>query len=236
MKISTLTCSSSSRPADAHHTGRYQNGFDATPDSLLCHRILAHIHLLDRDYPSAITVATSGLNIVRRTERLTGLTLSNSRLAFQSSLATSYVHHFSPKHHPLAEPLLETILTARPDDAEALMGRGHVLEAKKEWAEAKSAFAEAVKVLQAIGGGRRMEVAREELGWCAFKVGEQDEGREMLQSVLDGLDERQEKDEMAIEQGARVAWKLGMCHWQLENGTSRLSLILILQFLTRSHT
>lgn len=101
------------------------------------------------------------------------------------------------------------------------MGKGYVLEARKEWEGAREVFGRVVGVLEE---GRRREVAREEMGWCAFKMGEREEGREILRSVLDGLEERKEVNvEQVVEQGARVAWKLGMCYWELETGEFTLS-------------
>jgi superkiller protein 3 len=147
-------------------------------------------------------------------EREIGLSYSNSRLAFQTILATSYVHHFSPKHHPLAAPLLDTVLAARPEDSQALTGRGYVLEAKEVWDEAEEMFARAEVVLARDGKGAVWDLAREEKAWCAFKAGKKDEGREALKAILSGLAENS-VDPAILAQGARVAWKLGTCYWEM---------------------
>jgi superkiller protein 3 len=203
---------------------RLQDGFDHLSSSLLAHRIFAQIHLLEQDYPNAISVCNEGVALLSKLERRIGTPFPNSRLAFQTILATSYVHYYSPKHHPLAEPLLEEVLKSRPQDTMGLIGKGFVLEAKKEWQAAKEVFG---RVEASVGKARQEEDAGfrdvrqralEEKGWSTFMGGEQDEGREMLAEVLGELDAREMQNESTELTGARVSWKLGMCFWELAGG------------------
>jgi superkiller protein 3 len=53
-----------------------QNAFPSTPSSILAHRILASVYLLEADYANAITVAERGLELVSRFEVDNGTTMN----------------------------------------------------------------------------------------------------------------------------------------------------------------
>ncbi|CED83821.1 TPR repeat-containing protein [Phaffia rhodozyma] len=190
------------------------DGIDGSPQSLLCRRILSQIFLFERDYQSAITTSLEGLSVVASMERRIGIKFTQSRLAFQTILATSYVHFYAPKHHPTAEPLLDIVLETRPEDSLALIGKAYVLEARADWADAKVAFDKALATLD-NGEGKMKEEAREEAAWCSFKLGEHKEGQVLLFKLETELGERKGEDERSLEQRARVLWKLGMCAWEM---------------------
>ena len=68
-------------------TYHFQNAFSATPDSLIATRILTDVYLNELDYPNAVKVAESSLELLHRAETSTGRKLP--RLAFSNTWIVS---------------------------------------------------------------------------------------------------------------------------------------------------
>lgn len=214
LKKTSLTC--------ACH---FQEGIDALSESLLCHRILSHILLLEGDHVSAISLCNTGLKLTTTLANKTGLAFPKSELAFKTTLGTSYTHFYSPKHHKSAEPLLREVLDKRPDDARATLGMGYILSARASWDEAMEYFN---KVIASVANAdnpvesRMLQEAREESAWCKAKSGRSAEGKAELDTILAELDASAEVyiSERDAMRAARVAWRLGTCVADLQEGQS----------------
>ncbi|KAJ3913647.1 superkiller protein 3 [Lentinula edodes] len=156
--------------------------FPSVSTSLIAARIVSEIHLLETDYDNAIQVVESGLRTLAKFEQDNGKILSNVRLAFQVTLATSLVHLYPPKHHRRALQLVDEILLVSPENIAAIMGKGYILEASHEWGKAAENFA---KVFELLGTEHDEGLrAQEEYAWCISRNGDVQGGIDSLQNVL----------------------------------------------------
>jgi superkiller protein 3 len=145
------------------------------------------------------------------------------KASLETALGVALVPYFSPKHHPRATRLLNAILHADHTNAEARFARAQIFQAAGNWFEARKNFQQ---ILDAGGEDREMVAAREEVGWCLVNEGKLEEGREMLETVVEMRDERKEregKDDEAFAR-ARAWWRLGRTEWMV-GGESILMLI-----------
>ncbi|KAJ3899280.1 superkiller protein 3 [Lentinula edodes] len=183
--------------------------FPSVSTSLIAARIVSEIHLLETDYDNAIQVVESGLRTLAKFEQDNGKILSNVRLAFQVTLATSLVHLYPPKHHRRALQLVDEILLVSQENIAAIMGKGYILEASHEWGKAAENFA---KVFELLGTEHDEGLrAQEEYAWCISRNGDVQGGIDSLQNILhilNGLEGRH-------HDRARCHWRLGKCLWDL---------------------
>ncbi|KAJ3849717.1 superkiller protein 3 [Lentinula lateritia] len=159
--------------------------FPSVSSSLIAARIVSEIHLLETDYDNAIQVVESGLRTLAKFEQDNWKILSNVRLAFQATLATSLIHLYPPKHHLRALQLVDEILLVSPENIAAIMGKGYILEASHEWGKAAENFA---KVFELLGTEHDEGLrAQEEYAWCISRTGDVQGGIDSLQNVLHSL-------------------------------------------------
>ncbi|KIJ67566.1 hypothetical protein HYDPIDRAFT_174010 [Hydnomerulius pinastri MD-312] len=161
------------------------DAFASLSDSLLANRVAVEVYLRELDYPSVISVAESGLELVRRHEQNTGRKIREVRKAFNVSLATALVHLYPPKHHPRALRLLDDVLKQDPNNVDALIGRGYVLQHAEKWEEAETLFTKAVSLVPA--GTEKNLRAKEEGAWCRSKT-QVEAGVQALKYVLNELE------------------------------------------------
>lgn len=145
-----------------------------------------------------------------------------TRLATDTALAVALVPYFAPKHHPQATRLLKGVLDAQPNNAEARFARAQIYEMAGNWQEAQKNFQH---ILDQGGEEKEMVAAKEELGWCLVNRGKLQEGREVLEEVVELRDSRKEKLEEGKEDDeafarARAWWRLGQTEWKI-GGESR---------------
>ncbi|EJD03262.1 TPR-like protein [Fomitiporia mediterranea MF3/22] len=181
------------------------------PDSILAHRMLCDIYVIEEDYQNTIAASEKGLQLIARHRIDTGTDLTQVRKAFNASLATGLVHLFPPKHHARAIRVLDDVLSFEPNNVTCLMGRAYVFQASRRWDDAAELFLNVVNQLpDDVEVGL---VAKEEHAWCLVERAEPalDVAVEELQFVLnrieplDGYEQRK----------ARVWWRLGQCYWRL---------------------
>ncbi|KIJ18985.1 hypothetical protein PAXINDRAFT_109465 [Paxillus involutus ATCC 200175] len=194
-------------PEDRDPFDIIMDAFSSLSDSLLANRIVTEVYLQELDYPGAINVAESGLELVRRHEQNTGRKILQVRKAFNVGLATSLVHLFPPKHHARALRLLDEVLSLDPNNVDALIGRGYVLQCAGKWEEAEVLFAKAVSLVPpSTEKGVR---AKEESAWCLSRT-RVEAGVQALKDVLNDL----EGEEHDMDR-ARCLWRIGKCCWDM---------------------
>lgn len=146
--------------------------------------------------------------------------------AFNVALASALVHLYSPKHHPRALRLLDEVLKFDPNNVDALIGRGYVLQHAGKWEEAESFFTQATSLIPP--GTTKSVRAKEESAWCLSKV-QIEKGLQALKEVLNDL----QGDECDMDR-ARCLWRVGKCCWEM-GGWSILSVCVpILSYFDRS--
>ncbi|KAG8213777.1 superkiller protein 3 [Butyriboletus roseoflavus] len=181
--------------------------FGLLPDSLLGNRIVTEVFLQELDYSSVINVAENGLELVRRHEQNTGRKIHQVRKAFNVGLASALVHLHPPKHHPRALRLVAEVLKFDPNNVDALIGRGYVLQYTGKWEEAEGLFTKATLLVPP--GTQKSVRAKEESAWCLSKI-QIGKGVEALKEVLNDL----QGDEHEMDR-ARCLWRIGQCCWEM---------------------
>ena len=138
---------------------------------------------------------------------------SRVRKAFNVALANALVHLYPPKHHPRALRLLDEVLRFDPNNVDALIGRGYVLQHIGKWEEAESLFTKATSL---IPPGTPKSVRAKEGAWCLSRI-RVEGGAQALKEVLSDL----QGEEHDMDR-ARCLWRIGKCCWEM-GGLSTLS-------------
>ncbi|KAG6334505.1 hypothetical protein ID866_4588 [Astraeus odoratus] len=186
------------------------DAFTSNQDMVLATQVVADVYLQEQDYPSVIHVAESGLELVRRYEQNTGRKLRLVCKAFNVVLATALVHLYPPKHHPRALGILDDVLKQDPDNVDALIARGYVMQFAEKWDEATMIFCKAAELIP-VDTPKRAR-AREEGAWCLSRTSLED-GLCTLKEILSDLD-----GEWFEPDKARCLWRIGKCFWDMGDG------------------
>ena len=148
------------------------------------------------------------------------------RKAFNVALASGLVHLYPPKHHPRALRLLDDVLKFDPNNVDALIGRGYVLQYTRKWEEAKGLFTKATSLVPT--GTQKSVRAKEESAWCLSKI-QVGKGVQALKEVLNDL----QGDEHDMDR-ARCLWRIGQGCWEMGGWYTLPIHRLIFSYLERS--
>ncbi|KAF6760007.1 superkiller protein 3 SKI3 [Ephemerocybe angulata] len=171
-------------------------------------RAVSEVYADVEDYENAAKLSREGLKHLSVLESNVGKKLTKTRVGLQVILATSLVHLHPPKNHDQAIHLITEILAASPNNVRALMDRGFVLQARKDWQGAKDSFDRVIATDPTSYHALR---AREESAWSETQLGQSDEAIVHFEGVLHEL-EGEEGREFEL---ARCLWRLGQTYWGL---------------------
>lgn len=184
------------------------------------HRVMARVAISDEDWANAISYAEAGRKLVRDTESQRGIKLPGTLLSLDAALGVALVPYYPPKHHQRAQRLLAGVLEAEPNDYEAHFALGQIFETAEQWEKARAEY----QTLLDLGGDeKQMVAAQEELGWCLVNQGKLEEGRDVLEQVVEVRDTRKEQENKDDEKypRARAWWRLGRTEWMINTPESR---------------
>jgi superkiller protein 3 len=134
-------------------------------------------------------------------------------------MITSLVHHFPPKHHPRALGIIEPVLAKEPDNIPCLLGHAYILRYSRKYAEGKSLFAGAARLVNKEEDHLSYLEAVEEVAWCDSLSKNYQDACEGLRSIIDELDDIAEHS----ARKARVWWRLGQTLWNQNRPCSSLN-------------
>lgn len=185
---------------------------------MFAHRLAAEAYLREQDWENLVAVAEKGTSLVKACEIETGEKMPACRAVFDVYLGTGLVYYFPPTHHPRALSLLEGVLELDPDATPCLMGRGSILQARGQWAEARADFQRVFDLeapqQEADGDPTTLSEeaikAGEQVGWCLVKEGQPVEGRDALERIAAALESRTGQESAA----SRVQWRIGVALWE----------------------
>lgn len=131
------------------------------------------------------------------------------RDSLNSTLATALVYYQTPRNHPEAKGIFESILKREPQFTAALIGIGLILEEEEEYAEAVDFLEQALK--QDPSNGR----IGAEAAWCQALSGDYQTGHARLQEYLEypQLDASKPRGR---ELRAQTLYRIGVCIWELD--------------------
>ncbi|OXG33946.1 superkiller protein 3 [Cryptococcus neoformans Bt15] len=192
---------------------------DQLPMSIFAHRVMARIALEDEDWSSAISFAERARKLLTGLEAERSITLSNIRADLDTVLGVALVPHYPPKHHARAARILETVLKIHPTNNEARFARAQIYETAGQWSDARQHFE---KIVQNGGSEKERLDSKEEVGWCLANEGKLEEGRDILEEVIEVRDTKTEKEKEAeARERGRTWWRLGRTEWMIGDEESK---------------
>ncbi|QKX57384.1 uncharacterized protein TRUGW13939_04496 [Talaromyces rugulosus] len=183
------------------------DGLEHASSSIIAHRIMAQLYVNLDEHISAVDVARKGLLLVKDTTRKTGVSLRQTTDALNITLGTALISYQSPRHHPEAKSIFDSILKRKPTNTHCLLGIGLVLEEDQEYEEAVDFFSRA---LQRDPSNTKIQ---SELAWCTALNGNLEFGLENLQAVLASIEEAETQNR---EFKSEVLYRIGRCQWDLD--------------------
>lgn len=145
-------------------------------------------------------------------------TVFSIRADLDTVLGVALVPHYPPKHHARAARILETVLKIHPTNNEARFARAQIYETAGQWSDARQHFE---KIVQNGGSEKERLDSKEEVGWCLANEGKLEEGRDILEEVIEVRDTKTEKEKEAeARERGRTWWRLGSTEWMI-GGKSR---------------
>ena len=122
----------------------------------------------------------------------------------KSNLATALVYYQSPKNHPEAQSLFDSILTRKLEHTAALLGVGLINEEQEQYEEASSFLDKALR-----RAPQNLQIVAE-AAWCQFLKGDTKDGIRNLQKCFGSItaEKQQRRDLRAV-----VSYRIGKSLW-----------------------
>ena len=181
-------------------------GADQSSRSVMSQRLMGEYLLYLEEYSAAVESARKALGSVHVEKQISGLDLQNISDAINLILATSLVHHETPRNHPEARKVFESILQRKPANPSALIGIGLILEEEEEYDGAVNFLSRAQE--------RSPDVKiKSETAWCRALNSNYQDGLDELRTCLTELDSL---DAPNKELKSQVLYRIGMCMWNLD--------------------
>lgn len=182
-------------------------GLNAAHSSIVAHRIVGEVYLSLEEYESVADVCRKGLLSIQDLVKVTGLDLQNTTDSLNIMLANSLIYYQSPRSHPEAKAIFESILQRKPRSTNCLLGIGLILKVDEDYTDAVN-FLE-----RALERDPSNTKVRGELSWCRALNGDLEHGLQGLQDVLSELQEaRIENRDFKSE----ILYRTGYCQWELD--------------------
>ncbi|KAJ4365524.1 Superkiller protein 3 [Neocucurbitaria cava] len=188
-------------------------GVSEAEKSPLAHCLLGDYYLSLEEYESAVESTRRGLKYAAAEAKKTDLSFQKTRDALSSTLATALVYYQTPRNHPEAKEIFQSILKRKPQFTSALIGIGLVLEEEEEYEQAFQFLGKALK--QDPSNGR----IGAESAWCQALAGDYKAGLERLEGYLDypQLDASKQRGR---ELRAQTLYRIAVCIWELDSSKS----------------
>ena len=175
--------------------------------SILAHRLMAEYYQFLEEYESVVPLMRSGRHLVQAESALTALPFDNSLEAITAFLGTALVFWQSPKNHPEAREVFESILAKNPTSTPALIGYGYIYEEDEDYPAAIEFLERAL-----IKDSENLRV-KAEAAWVRALNGDYIAGKAGLEACLAQVDS---KDVRAKELSAQVQYRIGICLWNID--------------------
>ncbi|KAL1303135.1 hypothetical protein AAFC00_006567 [Neodothiora populina] len=186
-------------------------GLEDGNTSVLAHRLVSDYYLYLEEYESVVDVTRAGMKLLQTDMAKSGLDMQNTKDGLNCGLATSLVHHQSPKNHPEARDLFNDILARNSKSTPALIGLGLILEEQEEYDEAVGFLTQA---LEQDPSNTRIAV---EGAWCDALRGNLAPALEQMEKYLPDL---KPDDHKSRELRAQTLYRTGVCMWDLDPSKS----------------
>ncbi|KAI5286919.1 Superkiller protein 3 [Ascosphaera aggregata] len=182
-------------------------GLEQCPNSILAHRIMSEMYLSLQEWESVADVCRKAINLSTQLISETGLDYQETVDALNIMLAKSLIHHQSPRHHPEARTIFESILDRKPTLPSCLLGLGVILIEDHDYITAVNFLDKAMK-----RDPDNLNV-RSEHYWSRAHNGELETALNGLQETLEIMRSTRSTNQ---ELKAELLYRIGYCQWGMD--------------------
>jgi superkiller protein 3 len=160
------------------------------------------------EYESTVEITRKGLKLAAVEAKKTDLSFQRVKDALYSTLATALVYYQTPRNHPEAKQIFQSILKRKPQFTSALIGIGLILAEEEEYSQAVEFLEQALK--QDPENGR----IGAEVAWCQALAGDYETGLSRLEDYLE-YPQMDASKQRGRELRAQTLYRIGVCIWEL---------------------
>lgn len=181
-------------------------GLEQCQASILAHRIMGEIYLSLEEHQTTVTVTRKAVSFIAAAQNQAGVNLQDTLDAVHIVLATALISYQSPRHHPEAKHIFESILDRKQTSSNCLLGIGLILEEDHDYSLAVDFLS---KAMQRDSNNLKIQ---SELYWCQAHSGELESGLFGLEDAL-GLLRAKKKHNQELK--SEILYRIGYCQWKL---------------------
>lgn len=196
-------------------------GYEKCSGSMTAHRIVCAYFVHLQEYEAALAKCSAVIRDLAELQRTYGIDLANCKEDVLCLLAVVYTYHEAPKNFGRALQLYDRILQSSTNKA-ALVGKGLILVAQNNLAEAERLLAQVVKDFPDDVS------ANSELGWCYVLQQKYPESRAYFEKALSQVTGTSSK---AFDTRANLRWRLAKSYYK-EDGPGNLQKVYDLLVLS----
>lgn len=174
-------------------------GFKGCSDSVLAHRIAAHVNNFYSEYSANLKVCANGVRRVKTHQSSYGEQLHNAYEDLTCQLALVYTYYEAPKNFGRAFQVFNQILENNPQNEQALMGKALILIEKGKYDEAQQLLTQLMR--QFPGNSQALN----DLGWCYVLQRNYERGRDYLREALTHISGASLR---AMEMRSNIIWRI----------------------------
>lgn len=181
-------------------------GLEQSSRALLSQRIMGAYLLHLQEYASAVECSQKALDLLQIESNISGLGFQDTFDAINIVLGTALVHHQTPRNHPRAHHIFESILKRKPASSSALIGTGLILEEEGDYRGAHDFLTQALRQSPNVK-------IRSEAAWCQALAGDLENGLQQQKNCLQAL---QASESTSKDLTSEVHYRVGKCIWDLD--------------------
>jgi superkiller protein 3 len=186
-------------------------GMSDAPGSILAHRIVGEYYAFLDEHESVVELMRAGRKLVSNETQKTGIDFKNASQSLTAMLGTALVFYQSPKNHPEAKDLFNTILSHNPTSTPALIGTGLIYEDEED-------FLAAIDFLQrALRKDPENIRVKAEAAWVKALNGDYERSRDELEDCLPKIEGHHLRSR---DLRAQTQYRIGVCIWNIDKSTS----------------
>ena len=186
-------------------------GMSDAPNSILAHRIMGEYYAFLDEHESVVELMRAGRKLVSNETQKTGIDFKNASQSLTALLGTALVFYQSPKNHPEAKDLFNSILSHNPTSTAALIGTGLIYEEEED-------FPAAIDFLQrALKKDPENIRVKTEAAWVKALNGDYERSRDELEDCLPKIEGQ---DLRTRDLRAQTQYRIGICIWNIDKSKS----------------
>jgi superkiller protein 3 len=186
-------------------------GMSDAPSSILAHRIMGEYYAFLDEHETVVELMRACRKLVSNEAQKTGIDFKNASQSLTALLGTALVFYQSPKNHPEAKDLFNSLLSYNPTSTPALIGTGLIYEEEED-------FPAAIDFLQrALQKDPENIRVRAEAAWVKALNGDYERSRDELEDCLPKIEGQ---DLRTRDLRAQTQYRIGVCIWNIDKSTS----------------